>query len=99
MIPLKSTLLILACFLRSKRFAGDIFLDRTLFFVKKLLTDALRQVRNIIVKPQGNILSNENLPGARAELRNGNVRRASCGPHTSARVPGCFYALGIEGAV
>lgn len=69
------------------------------FSVKKLLTDMFRQGKNADVEPQGNILSNRNLPGARAELRSGDARRASCGPHTSARVPGYFYAHSIDGTV
>lgn len=58
---------------------------------KKSLTDGIRQGRNTGVEPQENILSNSILPGTRAELRSGDARRATCGPHTSAHAPGCFY--------
>jgi hypothetical protein len=68
-------------------------------FAKEALTAAGRKCKNIIVKSQRNILFNRNLPGAWAELRSGDARRACCEPHTSALAPGCFYALSIEGTV
>jgi hypothetical protein len=57
---------------------------------KILLTDLGCQGKNKDVKPNGNNLSANLLDSAR-ELRSGNARTASFGPHISLAVSGYFF--------
>ncbi len=57
------------------------------------LTDTSCQDKIDTVKSKRlTICSNRILPDARAELRDGDVRKACFEPHNSALAPGCFFA-------
>ncbi len=64
---------------------------------QKDLTAVACQGENTGVETRENILLKTNLPDMRAELRSGDARRASLGPHISALIPGRFCALSAEG--